>query len=89
VAERAFVINMGGDDGGGGTNNLDEVESRRIIGAYASVSVCCTTKSRRLRAIMKVVDEGCSEFCITVGTVTWTVGILICCQLKLSGCYLS
>ena len=31
---------------------------------------------------MEEVDKGCSKFCITVGTVTRTAGILIHSQLK-------
>jgi len=31
---------------------------------------------------MEEVDKGCSEFCITVGTVTRTASILICNQLQ-------
>jgi len=42
----------------------------------------CTTKSRRKQAVMEDVDRGCSEFCLTVGTVTRTAGILIHSWLK-------
>ena len=38
----------------------------------------CTIKSRRWRAIMREVDKGCSEFCVTLSTV----GILIHSRLK-------
>ena len=53
-----------------------------------SVCVCafvifpCTIKSKRWRAVVEEVDKGCSEFCITVGTVTRTAGILIHSRLK-------
>ena len=39
-------------------------------------------KSRRCRAVMEEVDKGCSEFCVTAGTVTRTAGILIHSRLK-------
>jgi len=29
----------------------------------------CTIKSRRWQAIREEADKGCSEFCVTVGTV--------------------
>jgi len=83
VAERAFGKNGGmRDNGGGGHNSQDGVVSRRIISASASVIFTCTTKSRRWRAVMEEVGKGCSEFCVTVGTVTRTVSILIHSQLK-------
>ena len=31
---------------------------------------------------MEEVDKGCSVFCVTVGTATWTAGILIHSRLK-------
>jgi len=68
----------GADDGGGGTNSLDGVASRRIVGASASIVFPCT---RRWRA-MEEVDKGFSEFCTTVGTATRIAGILIQSWLK-------
>jgi len=62
---------------GGGTDSPDGVASRWIVHASVSVVFPCTIKSRRWRALMQEVDKGCSGFCITVGTVTRTVGILI------------
>jgi len=47
-----------GNDGGGGIDSLDGVASSWIVGASASI-VPSTIKSRRWRAIMKEVDEGC------------------------------
>ena len=41
-----------------------------------------TITSRRWRAVMKEVDKGCSEFCVTVGTATRTAGILVHSWLK-------
>ena len=81
MTKMAFHVKMG-DEGGGGTDSQDGVASRRIVGASASVIFPCCIKSRRWRAIMEEVDKGCSEFCITVGTATRTVGILIHSQLK-------
>ena len=52
---------MGGDDGGGGTDSLDGMASRQIVGASASVIFPCTIKCRRWRAVMEVVDKGCSN----------------------------
>ena len=49
-----------GDDGGGGTDSLDGVSSRRIVGASASVIFPCTIKSRRWRAVMEAVAKGCT-----------------------------
>ena len=71
-----------GDDVGGGTSSQDGVASRRVVGVSASVIFSCTIKSRRWQAMMEEVDKGCSEFCITAGTVTRTVGILIHSWLK-------
>jgi len=34
------------------------------------------------RAVMEKVDKGCSEFCITVGTATRTVGVLMLSRLN-------
>jgi len=83
VAERAFGKNGGmRDNGGGGHNSQDGVVSRRIISASASVIFTCMTKSRRWQAVMEEVGKGCSEFCVTVGTVTRTASILIHRQLK-------
>ena len=67
MAERAFGVKIGRGDGGGGTGSPDGVSSRRIVGASASVIFPCSIKSRRWRAIMEEVDEGRSEFCVTVG----------------------
>ena len=67
---------------GGGTDSLDGVVSRQIVGASASVIFSYTIKSRRWRAIMEEIDKGCSEFYVTVGVVTRTVGILIHSRLK-------
>ena len=67
MAKRA-MSERGDNGGGGGTNSPDGVASRRIVGAPASVIFPCTIKSRRWRAMMEEVDEGCSVFCITVGT---------------------
>ena len=47
------------------------------VGATASVIFPCAIKSRRWRATTEEV-----EFCITVGTVTRTAGILIHSRLK-------
>jgi len=71
-----------GDDGSGGTDSPDGVASRWIVSASAPVIFPCIIKSRRWRAVMEEVDKGCSEFCITVGTVTRTAGILIHSWLK-------
>jgi len=60
VAERAFGIKM----------CMEGVASRRIVSASASVVF-----PRRQQAVMEEVDKGCSEFCITAGTVTRTAGI--------------
>jgi len=48
--------------------------SRRIV---PLVIFLHTIKTRRWQEIMEGADKGCSEFCITVGTVTRTAGILI------------
>ena len=77
------------DDVGGGTDSPDGVASRWIISASASVIFPCIIKSRRWQAIMKEVDKGCSKFCITVGTLTRTAGILICSQLQMLAVNLS
>ena len=61
---------------------MDDVASRQIVGAAATVIFPCTIKSTRWRAIMEEVDKGCSEFYITVCTATRTAGILIHIQLK-------
>ena len=61
MAERAFGVNMG-DDEGRGTDSADGVASRRIVSASASVIFPCTINSRRWRAVMEEVDKGCSEF---------------------------
>ena len=74
---------MGVDDGGGGTDSPDGMASRQIVGVSASVIFPCTIKSRRWRAVMEVVDKGCSnEFCVTVGTAASTADILIHSRLK-------
>jgi len=78
-----------GDVGGGGTESPDMVASRWIVGAPASVIFPCTIKSRRWRAAMEEVDKGCSEFCVTVGTVTRTASILIRSWIKVRAVYLS
>ena len=70
------------DDGDGGTDSPDGVASRWIVSASASVIFPCTMKSRRWRAVMEEVDKGCREFCITVGTVIRTAGLLIHSRLK-------
>jgi len=77
------------DDGGGGTDSPDEVVSKWIIGSSASVIFPCTIKSRRWREIVEEVDKGCSDFCITVGTVTRTARILIRTRLKVPAVNLS
>jgi len=64
VVEGAFGIKWG-DHG----DSLDGVASRWIVGASASFIFPCTIKSR-WQAVMEEVGKGCSEFCITVGTVT-------------------
>jgi len=64
------------------TDSPDGMASRRIVGASASVIFPCTIKSRRWQAVVKQVDKGCCEFCVTVGTVTRTAGILIHGRLK-------
>jgi len=69
-------------DGGGGTDIQDEVASRRIVSASASVVFPCIIKSRRRCAVIEEVDKGCYKFCITIGTATRTAGILIHSQLK-------
>ena len=71
----------GGDDEGGGTDSLDGVVSRRFVSASASVIFPCIIKSSNGER-MEEVDKGCIEFCIIVGTVTRTAGILIHSQLK-------
>jgi len=60
------------------------VQMGRCPAVHASASVIfhCTIRSRRWRAIMEEVDKGCSEFCITVGTVTRTASILIHSRLQ-------
>ena len=70
------------DDGGGGIDSLDGLASRWIVGVSASVIFLCTMKFRRWQAVMEEVDKGCSEFCVTVGTATRTVSILIYRWLK-------
>jgi len=69
AAERAFGVIMG-NDGGGGTDILDGVASRRCV-------CLCNITSTNGRAVMEAVDEGDSEFCIAVGTVITTTSILI------------
>ena len=68
-----------GHDGGGApiVRTGWRPDSRLIVCASASVIFHCTIKSRRWRAIMEEVDKGCKEFCVSVGTVTRTDGILI------------
>ena len=78
-----------GDDGGWGTDSPDGVASRRIVSASASVIFPCTIKSRRWQAVMEEVDKGCSEFCVTGGTVIRTAGILIHSRPTLVVCQLS
>jgi len=73
LAENGGVMEVGP----GGTDSPDGVASRQIVRASASVVFPCTIKSRRWRAIMEEVDKGCKEFCVSVGTVTRTDGILI------------
>ena len=68
--ERAVGIKMG-DDGCGGTDSPDGVVSSGIVGASASVMFPCNIESRRWRAVMEDVDKGCSEFCVTVGTIRY------------------
>jgi len=46
-------------------------------------------KFRRWQAVMEEVDKGCSEFCVTVGTATRTVSILIYRWLKVLAVNLS
>ena len=58
------------------------MKSRWINGASASVVFSCTIKFRRWRAVMEEVDKACSEFCVTVGTVTSSASILIHCLLN-------
>ena len=72
----------GGDDEGGGTDSLDGVASRWTVRASASIIFPCSIKSRRWQSVMEEVDEGCSEPCVSVGTVTRTAGILIHSWLK-------
>jgi len=62
----AFSVKMG-DDGGGSTDSPDGVVPRLLVSA--SVIFPCTIKSRRWQAIREEADKGCSEFCVTVGTV--------------------
>jgi len=78
AAERAFGVIMG-NDGGGGTDILDVVASRQIVGVSASVifPFPCNITSTNGQAVMEAVDEGDSEFCIAVGTVITTTSILI------------
>jgi len=52
--------------------SLDGMASRWIVSASGSVLLPCTIKSRRWQAVMEEVDKGCSEFCVTVDTVTGT-----------------
>jgi len=54
----------------GGTDSPDGVPSRQNVGASASVIFPCFIKSRRWQSTMEEADKGCSEFCVTVGTVT-------------------
>jgi len=72
----------GGDDEGGGTDSPDGVASRWTVRASASIIFPCSIKSRRWQSVMEEVDEGCSEPCVSVGTVTRTAGILIHSWLK-------
>jgi len=48
------------------------VHSKRTVGASAYVFFPSTIKPRRWWAIMEEVDIGCSEFCVTAGTLTRT-----------------
>jgi len=72
-----LALNVG-DEGDGSTDSVDGVD----FGASASVIFPCTIKSRRWRTVMEEVGKGCSEFCVTVGTVTRVAGILINSWLK-------
>lgn len=56
--------------------------SRQIVHVHASFIFPCTIKSMRWQAVMDEVDKECSDFCVIVGTVTGTVGILIHCWLR-------
>jgi len=76
-------------NGGGGTNSPHGVAFRWFVGASASVVFPCTVESRRWRAIMEEVDEGCREFWVTIGTITRTAGILIHSRLKVLAVNLS
>ena len=80
--QKGHLAQKWGNDGGGGTDSPDGAASRRTVHASASVIFHCTIRSRRWRAIMEEVDKGCSEFCITVGTVTRTASILIHSRLQ-------
>ena len=67
----------------------DGMASRWIAGVSASFipwwifsTLSLHHKSRRWRAKIEDVDEGCSKFCVTVGSATVTAGILIHSQLK-------
>ena len=62
----------------GGTDSPDGVPSRQNVGASASVIFPCFIKSRRWQSTVEEADKGCSEFCVTVGTVT----ILVHSRLK-------
>ena len=74
MAERAFGVKNGRDDGGGGTDSPDGVASRRIVGESASVIFPCSIEYRRWRAIMEEVDNVCNKFCVTLCTVTrWAI----------------
>ena len=53
-----------------------------VCAYYELVIFPSTIKSRRWRTVMEEVDKGCRKFCITVGTVIRTAGILIHSRLK-------
>jgi len=62
---------------------------RPDVNVSASVIFPCTIKFGRWQAVMEEVDKGCGEFCVTVGAVTRTVGILIHSRLKVLAVNLS
>ena len=81
ASEKAFGIKMG-DNGGGGTDSPDGVLVQVDCQCICLCYLVCPIKSRSWRAVMEEVDKGRSKFCVTVGTVTRTAGILIHSWLK-------
>jgi len=77
LQQKGHSMQKSWDDGGGGTDShLDGMASGWIIVIFP-----CTIKTTRWQAVMEEVDKGCSEFCLTVGTVTRIASILIHSQI--------